>query len=504
MRRIRLSLWASILGLVIAGCGGCHKSDEPARERTSNPEPAPAPVSVEPAPAPAAPTSQPVQPAVAASRPKNKAEEIAEKIQTQVEKLRGLEFKQPVKIGVYDKATLKAFLLKHAEKELSDKRLGPYSRGLKALALIPPDLDFRKVFLDVLNEQIAGFYDPDTKELRLIDRSTADTAETKKATGGLEDLARDMMKKQGIDEDAVIMAHELTHALQDQFVGLKSLPMDVEDDDDLVTASQSLIEGDAVLAMMGWMFLKMGQPSKMVFNRSIASGLDQMMDPSSIPGADAVANAPEFIKQGLLFPYIGGLKFCIAIGAKDKSYAAIDQALKAPPLSTEHIIHPEKFAGDATDWPMTVVLPDLSETLGAPRITTNTLGELYTRILFDEKLATPESEKAAAGWDGDRYALYGKPGMVDAVAWASTWDTAEDADQAEAALKSWVAALNPGKESEASDVTSARFSRADGTLDAVARKGQDLFLLRGVPADKLVPVLQKLFEETKKVERKKV
>ena len=448
--------------------------------------------------------AQDAPPQAPETRPKNKAEEIAEKIEKQVEKLRGLEFKQPVKIGVYDKATLKAFLLKHAEKELSDQRLGPYSRGLKALALIPPDLDFKKVFLDVLNEQIAGFYDPDTKELRLIDRSAADAAETKKASGGMEDMAREVMRTRGIDEDAVIMAHELTHALQDQFTGLKTLPLEVQDDDDLVTASQSLVEGDATLAMMAWMIMKMGQPSKMVFSKMIASGLDQFVDPKSIPGAEAVANAPEFIKQGLLFPYIGGLKFCIAIGSKDKSFSAIDQALKAPPLSTEQILHPEKFAGDATDWPMTVTLPDLSETLGGPRITSNTLGELYTRILFDEKLSTGDAETAAAGWDGDRYALYGKPGMVDAVAWASTWDTAEDADQAEAALKAWVAALNPGKESEASDVTSARFTRADGTLDAVARKGQDLFLLRGVAKDKLIPALQKLFEETKKVERKKV
>jgi hypothetical protein len=314
------------------------------------------------------------------------------------------------------------------------------------------------------------------------------------------------MKKMGVDEDSVIMAHELTHALQDQFVGLKSLPMEVQDDDDLVTASQSLVEGDATLAMMAWMMMKMGQPSKMAFSKMVASSLDQAVDPKSlsIPGAEAVANAPEFIKQGLLFPYIGGLKFCLAIGMKDKNFSPIDQALKAPPLSTEQILHPEKFAGDATDWPMTIALPDLAATLDAPRITTNTLGELYSRILFDEKLETPESEKAAAGWDGDRYALYGKPGMVDAVVWASTWDTQEDADQAESALRGWAAALHPGKESEASDVTSVRFTRADGTLDAVARKGQDLFLLRGVPKDKLVPVLQKLFEETKKVERKKV
>lgn len=440
------------------------------------------------------------------ARPKNKAEEIAGKIEKQVEKLRGLEFKQPVKIGVYDKASLKAALLKHSEKDLSDARLGPYQRGLKALALIPQDVDFKKVLLDVLNEQIAGFYDPDSKELRLIDRSAPDpgSPDSKKAPNAMEQMAKEMMKRIGVDEDSVIMAHELTHALQDQNMGLKTLPLEVQDDDDLATAALAVVEGDATAAMMGWTFLKMGQPSSQVFSKFIVNSLDQFVDVKSIPGAEAVENAPAFIRESLLFPYLGGLKFCLTVGAKDKSFAAIDAALKAPPLSTEQIIHPEKFSGEGTDYPMSFTLPDLGQALGAERLTTNTLGEIFTRILLAEKVEAEVATKASEGWDGDRYAVYAKAGAPDAVVWASTWDTPGDADEAEAALKSWLGALNPGKTSEESDVTSARFARQDGAWDALARKSQDLFLLRGVPKDKIVPVLQKLFEETKKTERKKV
>ena len=178
--------------------------------------------------------------------------------------------------------------------------------------------------------------------------------------------------------------------------------------------------------------------------------------------------------------------------------------MKAPPLSTEQIIHPEKFGtGEGADFPTSFTLPDLAQAIGAERLTTNTLGELFTRVLLAEKVEAATATRAR-GLGRRPLRVYAKAGAPDAVVWASTWDTPGDADEAEAALKSWLAALNPGKTSEDSDVTSARFTRPDGALDALARKGQDLFLLRGVPKDKIVPSLQKLFEETKKAERKKV
>jgi hypothetical protein len=452
------------------------------------------------APIPDAPASAP------STRPKNKAEEIAEKIEKQVEKVRGIELKTPVKIGVYDKATLKAFLLKSAEKELSPERLDPQVRALKALELIPADLDYKKLLLEMLNEQIAGFYDPETKELRLIDRSAAGAE-----PDDSDEMTKGMMAMMGVDVDSFIMAHELTHALQDQFIGLKRLPIDVQDDDDLAIASKALVEGDATAAMMAWMFVKRGSPSKLLFNPATAGLLDGALDPKSIPGAKTLMNAPEIMKQGLIFPYLEGLRFCLAIGMPEKSFAAIDRALKDPPLSSEQILHPAKFMGENPDYPMVVALPDLGTALGMTPVTTNTLGELGTRILLQEKkVGKAEAKTASEGWDGDRYVLYGsapaagKPKPPDVVVWASTWDSAADADEAEASLKAWLAAIHAGKASEASDVTSARFVREDGTIDAIARKGQDLFLIRAVPKDAVVPVLRKLFEETKKTERKKV
>jgi hypothetical protein len=437
--------------------------------------------------------------------PPNKAQAIAERIQRDVERLRGLTFKEPVKIGVYDKEKLKAFLLATAEKELRPERIVPYERGLKALDLIPADMDFRKTLLDVMNEQVAGFYDPKTKELRLIDRSAGGT-ESKPGEDdatGMEKVAKAMMERAGVDEDSVIMAHELTHALQDQHFDLQSMPLDVTDDDDLVVAAQSVVEGDATLAMMGWMFQTMRMPAKLLFAKSTAASIDRNLDLSSIPGAEAVANAPPFVKESFLFPYLGGLKFCLALCATEKSFGPVDRALASPPLSTEQVLHPDKYAGGGRDDPMALTLPDLSDEIGLPRLGTNSLGELFTRILLAGRVDDAERcARAAAGWDGDRWVVHGKPGGIDAVAWVTTWDSSEEADEFEAALGAWLAALNRELTSQESDVTSARYLRADGTVDAIARKGVDVILLRGVPKDRIIPTLRKVFEETRRVERK--
>jgi hypothetical protein len=434
----------------------------------------------------------------AGTRPANKAQEIAARIEKQVEKLRGIKMQQPVKVGVYDRETLKAFLLKTAEKELTPERIGPQVRAYVLLELVPKDFDYKKTLLEILNEQIGGFYDPDTKELRLIDRSAASP---ESSDGKLDQYIKKQLDAIGVDMDSVTMAHELTHALQDQLIGLKTLPLEVEDDDDLARASLSVVEGDASVAMLAWAMAKQGVPAKTLFSPMMAGLLGSVGDLAAIPGADAVQNAPEYIKRGLIFAYEDGMKFCIAIGAKD-GFAAIDRALKDPPLSTEQIIHPKKYAGEKRDHPTSIALPDLAEILGLAKLGSNTLGEFGTRILLGEKL--PASKTAAEGWDGDRFVVYGRQGAPDALVWLSTWDSPADADEIEAALREWLAPLHAGKASEASDVTSARYVRADGTLDAIARKGQDVMLLRGIPKEKLIPVLQKLFEETKKEERRKV
>ena len=148
----------------------------------------------------------------------------------------------------------------------------------------------------------------------------------------MEKMARAVMENAGFDENDVIMAHELTHALQDQHFGLKNLPMDVDDDDDRVIASQALVEGDATVAMTAWMFKKMRVPVTMLFSKRTAASIDKNLDLKSIPGAAAVATAPAFIRESLLFPYAGGAKFCLSLCLDEKGFLPVDRAFAAPPL----------------------------------------------------------------------------------------------------------------------------------------------------------------------------
>src|SRR5262249_33548740 len=161
-----------------------------------------------------------------------------------------------------------------------------------------------------------------TKELRLIDRSAPDS-EAKKMPG-LDEMTT-MLKMIGLDLDSFIMAHELTHALQDELVGLKNLPLEVEDDDDVALASKAVVEGDATVSMMAWLMTRMGRSTNLLFDPMISNQFENLGN-MAMPGADAVAHAPEIMKQALIFPYAAGFKFCIAVSMKDRNFVQVDHA----------------------------------------------------------------------------------------------------------------------------------------------------------------------------------
>jgi hypothetical protein len=367
------------------------------------------------------------------TRPRNKAEEIAEKIEKQVEKLRGLEFKEPVKIGVYDGATLKASLLKHSEKELSDARLGPYQRGLKALALIPQDLDYKQILLKILNEQIAGFYDPDSKELRLIDRTTADPAspESKKAPNAMEEMARQMMKKMGIDEDSVIMAHELTHALQDQHYGIPTEPDPMLDGQgDRRLARQALFEGDATLA--GFAYVRGATP-----DRDTISDIERRLHAVPRELASRYPDLPDLVRTSVAFQYDEGTSFA-GWALADGGWDAVDRVQADPPDSTEQVLHPARYYA-TRERPVTIRLGGTTalEAAGWQPVVEDTLGELQVRILAARTLPADRASAVADGWAGDRLRALGR-GDDLVLLWATAWDSPAEADEFAAALPEMV------------------------------------------------------------------
>jgi hypothetical protein len=155
--------------------------------------------------------------------------------------------------------------------------------------------------------------------------------------------------------------------------------------------------------------------------------------------------APPFLKETLIFPYLNGLTFVEGL-KKSAPWSKIDDVWRTPPESTEQVLHPDKYL---KEHPVTIT-PGPMPSLGTRKeLRRDVLGELEWRILFGSKLPEAVATKAAAGWAGDRLVAYSDGsdnGAVVAVV-LSAWDSEGDAKEAEAAAQQLLVKLaQPGEE----------------------------------------------------------
>src|SRR5437016_3338038 len=239
------------------------------------------------------------------------------------------------------------------------------------------------------------------------------------------------------------MSHELTHALQDQHFDLLRFEHWPRGDSDAELAAHALIEGDATLVMT--MYITSNPLRALSFLKSL-SGTEV--------AAEELNKAPRALRETLLFPYQEGLNWTRVV-YKEGGWKSVSDAFATLPQSTEQILHPEKYF--AHEAPVKVMLPDVTSLLNrrgqrseAPgqrtkthqkglasnlqppaswkRIASDVDGEWGFYLILDQFLKSPvESKQAAAGWAGDRFALYeNAKGEVVYVS-VSVWDSANDA-----------------------------------------------------------------------------
>lgn len=322
-------------------------------------------------------------------------------IEKDTAKLRGLTPQKDVPEQFITEDQLRENLTKDMAAEYSKTEAAQDANELWLLRMIPdPSIDLYQLYIDLQTEQVAGYYDPKKDELFV--RSDG---------GPLSPSSRETL------------AHEFTHALQDQHYDLdKMLPSDTTDDDGSL-AVRALVEGDATI-------------SGLLYARSYMSQKDYntMIEESKNAPTDVLDKAPRYIRDNLYFPYQQGVEFVIQLGILD-SFAGANKALQDPPVSTEQILHPEKYINSPRDLPKPVALPPLTDTLGTDwTMTSNgTLGEYDFQIILEENNAS-KAETAAAGWGGAIYNHYENADkalvMVNTV-----WDTKTDANEFEAAMK---------------------------------------------------------------------
>jgi len=357
-----------------------------------------------------APTEDTEKPESDASIPSSPGTDIDPEISGQMDEIqmqvileRGLKPSEAVNRGIYTPEQLGARVTQDFEEDYSPEEAKIDAVVLSSFGLLNPDFDLYTFYIDLLSEQVAGFYDQETKEMVVVQGNNF---------GGPERLT---------------YAHEYTHALQDQNYdienGLNYNEDACETETERCAAIQALVEGDASLTELNWFFAH-GTPDDQAEIMEFYNNLDTPIFDS----------APEFITLDFTFPYQYGYTFVehlYDIGG----WGTVDRAYDEIPLSTEQIIHPERYPDDK---PIEVQLPELSDVLGAEweELDRGTMGEWYTYLILakgldqDARLSESEAENAAEGWGGDAYVVY-QPDEVGNIVMVlhTTWDTSEDADE---------------------------------------------------------------------------
>jgi hypothetical protein len=351
---------------------------------------------------------------------------LLQRIQQQVSQLRGLTPKSSVPLRFLDQQGLNQHLVQNFDRDYLPNERESDQKLLSVLGVLNQGDNVVQILLDLLTEQVVGTYSADDKVMYLVSGAGSWF---------------------GPDEQ-VTFAHEFTHALQDQYYDLNKLMPKHSDNDDRSEAVQALVEGDAVLIQRLWA-------------QSALSPTD-LAQLGQSGGDSKLFQAPNFIREQLLFPYGDGFNF-VRQTYQAGGTRAVDELFRNPPESTEQLIHPDKYR--AHEKPVPVSVPDLSGSLGQGwrQINQNTLGEMAIRLTLEEYTDANRAARAAAGWGGDRWALLEKDDR-QALVLETVWDTQADAreffDTESLALKS---RFSGAKQDEASDTRQALTAATNAT-----------------------------------------
>ncbi len=378
--------------------------------------------------------------------------------------IRELPILRPVKSGAQSRTEIERMLINNLNEQISAAEMHATEVSFRKFGLSPSDFQYRPFIIKLLTEQVAGYYDPKGREFHLAD--------------WLE-----------LEGQKPVMAHELTHALQDQHFNLRRFEKWPHGDSDAELAVHALIEGDATLAMT--LYMAKNPLVALAFSRSLTTGV----------ATEQFNQAPRAIRESLIFPYMQGMEWATQLYRRG-GWTMVSNAFTRLPLSSEQIIHPEKYFN--YERPIKIALPDVTNLLNAGktadgrqqtadsnqqtavgrqqadgatgassapgrakissrrstvhpqlpaahlplptahrslstaqgplptaawhRIDSDVNGEWTYYLILDQFLNSPaESKRAAAGWAGDRYAIYEGPNDEVFLAQVAAWDTENDA-----------------------------------------------------------------------------
>jgi len=332
---------------------------------------------------------------------------------------------------------------------------------LVALGLLGPDLDLYALELQFRTGVVLGQYDPDTRQLYVI---------TDAATPG--------------PMERITLAHEYTHALQDQHYDIRSLMPKNSDNSDRDLAASALMEGDAVLMeelFQTLVFTPQERAEKRRTEQALGSGLD-------------LDRIPLVIREETYFPYVEGPRFIFSVAGPDAIRGVlqtgtgygplVNRIFENPPRSSAQVIHPEKYLAGAN--PVDVQFPDLAAALGDgwKQLRKDLLGEIDHRIIVQQFVNRERGEQVSAGWAGDAFALLGK-GDEAAVVISSRWDSPGAANDWYSAYTQVVEARYGGRQQVAEQDANRVVWRTPDGMQALRRSGTSTTILIAQTPDEI-------------------
>jgi hypothetical protein len=369
----------------------------------------------------------------------------------------GLPIKKEVKRKLTSREEVVSYLTKHMNDE-DTQRLRRSELVLKKFGLLPRDYDLGKLLVDLLREQVAGYYDPKTKTVNLLDWVP-------------------------IEEQEPVMAHELTHALQDQTVNLQKwmkkgdkdlaeikkdpTPADIENDE-IDNARQAVIEGQAEAVMLQYALAPVGR--SIVDSPDLVESMESSMV-NGTPDSKVFADAPIFLKESLTFPYSYGLEFEVKLlqkGGKEKAFAAV---LANPPHTTRQIMEPETYLSGEKINAMRV--PDFAHDCKQyTKFDIGAMGEFDVAILIEQYAGKQLAKRLYPEWRGGYY--YAARPNADANAplgllYVSRWSSAEKASEF-ADIYARSLAQRYKKITATAEISSENHGTGDGVVQTAGRQ----------------------------------
>jgi hypothetical protein len=298
----------------------------------------------------------------------------ADEVLQQMSEITGLKLRSPLKKTLRSREEIRAYVIREMDEDKNAAERYAGARSAEAFGLLPKNFDFDNFMVALLTEQIAGLYDPRAHEFYIADWIP-------------------------LSDQRMVMAHELTHALEDQHFNLEPWVKMARPNDDAELAREAVLEGSAMAAMIDYLLQGTGRSIKDM------PDIDPSMFLGDLGSTPTLAKAPPFIKDVLIFPYLSGLQFSIT-ALKDRGWPALPELFEKPPASTQQILHPATY--QAQKAPQPVSLPSIEKILGSDwsKLEENVLGEFGWREVLKQFLGQERAQPLATAWAGDRYLVY--------------------------------------------------------------------------------------------------